>query len=76
VAILGAFMGIGLFAYLVYSIGHFDTGIPPDQKLLLDVGLWVVGIVGACVGVLAARRLPGGAEVADRADGVSGTSSN
>jgi hypothetical protein len=66
VAVLGAFMGIGLFAYLAYSIGHFDTGIPPEEKVLLDVGLWVVGVVGAGVGVLAARRLPGGPAAADR----------
>jgi hypothetical protein len=76
VAVLGAFMGIGLFAYLAYSIGRFDTGIPPEQKVLLDVGLWVVGIVGACVGVLAARRLPGGEAAADRSGSVSGASSD
>jgi hypothetical protein len=76
VAVLGAFMAIGLFAYLVYSIGHFDTGIPPEQKVLLDVGLWVVGVVGAALGVLAARRLPGAATAAGRGGGVSGASSD
>jgi hypothetical protein len=76
VAILGVFMGIGLFAYLVYSIGRFDTGIPPEQKVLLDVGLWVVGIVGACVGVFVARRLLEAPSAAARGSGVSGASSD
>ncbi len=65
IGVLGAMVGVGLFVYFADSMSHFDSGIPPDQRALLDIGTWGLAIVGSVVGTIAARRVGKGSP-ADR----------
>jgi hypothetical protein len=57
IGVLGAFVGAGLVVYFEVSMSHFDTGIPDEQKALLDVAMWVLVAAGSAVGAIAARRV-------------------
>jgi hypothetical protein len=54
VAIVGAFLAVALIVDIGVSFGHFDTGTPPDQQALLDVGIWAMAAAGSLLGGLAA----------------------
>lgn len=56
-AILGGFLAVGIFIYFGIAMSHFDSGIPPDQKALLDIGMWGLAVTGSVAGVVIARRL-------------------
>lgn len=53
----GELMAIVLFVDFAVSMGHFDTGAPPDDQALLDTGIWVVAVGGSILGTLAALRV-------------------
>jgi hypothetical protein len=57
VAILGAGVAAWAIAYLMDSLLHFDTGVPPDQRAVLDGASWAVVVFGSVLGTLAALRV-------------------
>lgn len=59
ISVIGACYFVAFAIYFFVSISHFDSGIPPDQKALLDGGLWLAGILGSMLGTLAATRIRG-----------------
>lgn len=56
-AVLGGFLAVGIFIYFGISMSHFDSGIPSDQKALLDIGMWGLAVTGSVAGTVLARRL-------------------
>ncbi|HEY3335289.1 MAG TPA: hypothetical protein VGK16_08675 [Candidatus Limnocylindrales bacterium] len=61
IAIVGAIIGGGLATWAMTSfmdgMAHFDSGIPPEHRALLDSAFWGVIVVGAVLGLLAASRV-------------------
>jgi hypothetical protein len=60
VAALGGSLTVGLIVYVGQSMSHFDMGIPPEEVVVLNLGLVGAALVGAVLGVKAARRVPAG----------------
>jgi hypothetical protein len=56
-AIAGGFLTVALLAAFMVSLGHFDTGTPPDQQALIDKAIWAMAALGAILGTLAALRV-------------------
>lgn len=56
-AVWGGFMTVALFADFLVSMSHFDTGTPPGDQALLDIGIWGMAVAGAILGTLAALRV-------------------
>lgn len=66
IGVLGAFVGVGIFVYFGYAMAHFDSGIPPEQVMVLDLMLLGMMVAGSVVGVIAAQRVrPEGRRSAD-----------
>jgi hypothetical protein len=65
-AVLGGFVTAGLTVYIGIGFSHMSSGIPSDQKAILDMGLWGVVIVGVVAATLAARRVASGPPAGDR----------
>jgi hypothetical protein len=40
-------------------MSHFDSGIPDDQKAVLDLAMVVLLVAGSALGAVAASRVPG-----------------
>ncbi|MEO8570682.1 MAG: hypothetical protein ABI553_03190 [Chloroflexota bacterium] len=59
IGILGAFVTVGLFAYFVDSVSHFDTGIPDADAAILTIGIVGLAVIGSILGTLAALRIKG-----------------
>ena len=57
--IVGACVFAWGFASFMDGMRHFDTGIPMDERAILDTAFWVAVAVGIVLGVVAARHLRG-----------------
>lgn len=55
--VLGGCLAAWLVVDVAVGMSHFDSGIPPDQQVLLAAGFWVALIGGSVLGTLAARRV-------------------
>jgi hypothetical protein len=55
--VLGGCLAAWLVVDVAVGMSHFDSGIPPDQEVLLIAGFWVALIGGWVLGTLAARRV-------------------
>jgi hypothetical protein len=53
-AIAGGFLTVALLASFMVSLGHFDTGTPPDQQAVVDKAIWGMATIGAILGTLTA----------------------
>ena len=69
VAILGAGVAAWAAVYLGVSLGHFDSGIPPEQRTVLDAAFWGVVVLGSVLGTMAALRVRDSAPAGEAAVG-------
>ncbi len=59
IGILGAFVTVGLFAYFLDSMRHFDTGVPDGDAAILNFGIVGLAVIGSILGTFAALRIKG-----------------
>lgn len=56
-AVWGGLMAVAFLADVVVSFSHFDSGTPPGDQALLDMGIWGMAVGGSILGTLAALRV-------------------